>query len=140
MAIVTYLNRAALFIISVRFQLPNGWQRALRFAPAAALCAIAIPDLFLHQGQIVVSLDKLRPIAGLSGLMVAILTHSSVLAITVGMAALHGLQRMAGSPGYPALPSFSSTACHKRPTTAVSALTCACGTRAYSALLRRSAC
>ncbi len=95
MALVTYLNRAALFVVSDRFQLPPGWQRALRFAPAAALSAIAVPDLFLHQGQIVVSLDNVRLIAGLSGLMVAILTHSSVLAITVGMAVLHGLQRLA---------------------------------------------
>lgn len=47
----TYLNRVALFIVADRFQLPQGWQRALRFAPAAAPSAIAIPDLFLHQGQ-----------------------------------------------------------------------------------------
>ncbi len=96
MAAVTYLNRAALFVVSDRFQLPPGWQRALRFAPAAALSAIAIPDLFLHQGQIDVSLDNIRLIAGLGGLMIAVLTHSSVLAITVGMLVLHGLQRLAG--------------------------------------------
>lgn len=95
-ALVTYFNRAALFVVSDRFQLPPGWQRALRFAPAAALSAIAVPDLFLHQGQIVVSLDNIRLIAGLGGLMVAVLTHSSVLAITVGMAVLHALQRLAG--------------------------------------------
>ena len=94
--IATYLNRAALFIVADRFQLPPGWQRALRFAPAAALSPIANPDLFLHQGQIVVALDNLRLIAGLSGLIVTILTHSSVLAITVGMVALHGLQCLAG--------------------------------------------
>lgn len=96
MALATYLNRAVLFIVSDRFSLPQGWQRALRFAPAAALSAIVIPDLFLHQGQIVVSLDNIRLIAGLGGLMVAILTHSSVLAITVGMVALHALQHLAG--------------------------------------------
>ena len=55
---------------------------------------------FIFQGHNLLnalsSLDNVRLIAGLSGLMVAVLTHSSVLSITVGMAVLHALQRLAG--------------------------------------------
>ena len=32
MALVTYINRAGLIVLSGRFLLPPAWQRALRFA------------------------------------------------------------------------------------------------------------
>ena len=95
MAVMTYVNRAALLVLSDRFVLPPAWQRALRYAPAAALSAIAVPDLFVHQGQIDVSFDNARLIAGLVGLGVALVQRSSVLAIVAGMVVLHGLQRLA---------------------------------------------
>ena len=95
MALVTYINRAGLIVLSGRFLLPPAWQRALRFAPAAALSAIAVPDLFLHQGQVDLSLDNIRLFAGLIGLAVAVLTHSTTLAIALGMAVLHGLLYLA---------------------------------------------
>lgn len=95
MALVTYINRAGLIVLSGKFLLPPAWQRALRFAPAAALSAIAVPDLFLHQGQVDVSLDNVRLIAGMIGLAVAVLTHSTTLAIGLGMVVLHGLLYLA---------------------------------------------
>ena len=95
MAVVTIMNRAGLIVLAHRFILPQGLQRALRYAPVSALAAIVVPDLFLQHGQIDVSIDNVRLVAGLIGLSIALLTRSAVLAIAVGMVLLHGLQRLA---------------------------------------------
>jgi branched-subunit amino acid transport protein len=93
MAFVTIMNRAGFILLAGRFSLPPRVQRALKYAPAAALAAIAMPDIFMSHGQIDVSLQNVRLIAGLFGFSIAVLTRQTFPAIICGMLALHGLQR-----------------------------------------------
>lgn len=92
MAVVTYLNRAGPLIFSRRFVLPASWQAALKFAPASALAAIVVPELFAPAGSIDVSVANPRLYAGLIGLAVAALLRSTLGGIAAGMMALHALQ------------------------------------------------
>ena len=94
MAFVTILNRAGFILLSGKFSLPPKVQRALKYAPAAALAAIAMPDIFMSHGQIDVSLSNIRLIAGLFGFTIAVLARSTLPAIVGGMLALHALQRL----------------------------------------------
>jgi branched-subunit amino acid transport protein len=93
MAFVTIMNRAGFILLSGKFSLPAAVQRALKYAPAGALAAIAVPDIFMSHGQIDVSLDNVRLIAGLFGFAIAVLARSTMPAIIGGMLALHALQR-----------------------------------------------
>ena len=95
MAFVTILNRAGLILLSGRFTLPPGLQASLRYAPAAALAAIAVPELFLgSEGQIDISIHNVKLIAGLSGVAIAMMWRSTVPAIVGGMMVLHGLSAL----------------------------------------------
>ena len=51
MALVTYLNRAGLLLLSDRFMLPRSGHGALKYAPASALAAIVVPDLLSPAGR-----------------------------------------------------------------------------------------
>ena len=92
MALVTILNRTGLMLLSGHFTLPPWLQRALRYAPCAALAAISLPDLLTISGQLNVSLDNLRLYAGAIGLIVAVTLRSTILTLVIGMASLHGLR------------------------------------------------
>lgn len=92
MTVVTILNRAGFILLSGRFSLPPKVQRALKYAPAGALAAIAMPDIFMSHGHLDVSLDNVRLIAGLFGFTIAVLMRSTIGAIAGGMLALHALQ------------------------------------------------
>ena len=95
MALVTFINRAGLLMLSGRFNLPPGVQASLRYAPAAALAAIAVPELFAGAaGQIDISIHNIKLIAGLAGFAIALLWRSAVPAIVGGMLVLHGLNAL----------------------------------------------
>lgn len=94
MAAVTILNRAGFILLSGKFSLPPKVQRALKYAPAAALAAIAMPDIFMSHGHVDISLDNVRLIAGLFGFAIAVFARSTLPAIIGGMLALHALQRL----------------------------------------------
>jgi branched-subunit amino acid transport protein len=93
MAVVTIMNRAGFILLSGKFSLPAVVQRALKYAPAGALAAIAVPDIFMSHGHIDVSFDNVRLIAGLTGFIIAVLARSTMPAIIGGMLALHALER-----------------------------------------------
>ena len=91
----TLLSRGAFLILPLRhLQLPAWADRALRFAPAAALAAIAAPALYAPAG--VPDPLHLRLWAGLLALAVAIATRHTLLTLAIGMAALFGLRWMMG--------------------------------------------
>ena len=95
MALVTFINRAGLLMLSGRFNLPPGVQASLRYAPAAALAAIAVPELFAGAaGQIDISIHNIKLIAGLAGFAIALLWCSAVPAIVGGMLVRHGLNAL----------------------------------------------
>ena len=91
MAVGTIVNRAGLIMLAGRFDLPPSVQASLRFAPAAALAAIVVPELFVQQGQIDLSLHNVKLFAGLAGFAIAMFTRNTILSIVAGMLALHGM-------------------------------------------------
>jgi len=75
--------------------LPDGVRRALRYAPAAALTAIVVPDLLPWKAGLGPIFDY-KLVAGIVAILVFLRTRSAVLVIVVGMLMLWGLRWLAG--------------------------------------------
>lgn len=81
------LCRAGYMVFGDYMPLPEGVRRALRYAPAAALTAIIVPDILPWSAATGPQVD-LRLWAALIGILVYMRTRSAVLLIVAGMAAL----------------------------------------------------
>ncbi len=94
LSLTTLLTRGSFIMPGEKGRLPPGLQRALRYAPVAALAALVAPDLLLAQGQ----LQPLNPklLAGLAVAAVTLWSKSPWLPFVVGMAVLLGLRRGLG--------------------------------------------
>lgn len=92
--LATTLPRASFIVLGNRVSLPGTVQRALRYAPAAALAAIVAPDLLVVGGQFAPFNAKLA--AGLAAAATALRWRNPWLPFIVGMAVLHALRLMAG--------------------------------------------
>lgn len=88
--LATTLPRASFIVLGSRVSLPSGLQRALRYAPAAALAALIAPDLMVIDGAV----SAINPKVGAALLVVATAWRSTNpwLPFIVGMAALWGLR------------------------------------------------
>lgn len=90
----TFLTRGSFIMAGEKGQLPSKLQRALRYAPAAALAALVAPDLLLVQGELQPFNPKL--LAGIVVTLVALRTRKPWLPFLVGMAVLIGLRKGLG--------------------------------------------
>lgn len=92
--LATTLPRASFILLGGRVTLPSYIQRALRYAPAAALAAIVAPDVMLVAG----SLEPLNPklAAAAAAVSVAMLWRNPWLPFIAGMAVLLGLRQGLG--------------------------------------------
>ena len=92
LGLATTLPRASFIVLGNRFSLPPTLQRALRYAPAAALAAIVVPDIVVVSGQI----DPVNPklAAGIAAILAAIRWRNPWLPFIVGMAVLLGLKAL----------------------------------------------
>jgi branched-subunit amino acid transport protein len=90
--VITYLMRLSLIFLFGRFEIPEWLARALRFVPPAVLTAIIFPELLMPGGQLAISLDNQRLLAGLIAILVAWRTRNAVLTIVVGMLSLWLIQ------------------------------------------------
>jgi branched-subunit amino acid transport protein len=88
MAVVAFLARAVFILPGGHLRLPPTAERVLRYAPAAALVAIIVPDLAYAHGVWAVSIDNPRLIGGVAAFAIAAATRSILLTIAGGMAAL----------------------------------------------------
>ncbi len=90
--LATTLPRASFIVLGSRVALPSLVQRALRYAPAAALAAIVVPDVLLVAG----TLDPLNPklAAAAAAVGAAMLSRNPWLPFIAGMGMLLGLQRL----------------------------------------------
>jgi len=86
MAVVTVITRAFFLIAGERVTVPDRLQRALRYAPAAALAAIVLPDLLTWQGHFTVALDNIKLLSGIAATVFYLVTRSMVGMIAAGMA------------------------------------------------------
>lgn len=90
----TLITRGSFIVIGERGTLPPVLQRALRYAPAAALSALVVPDLLLVQGNLQPFNPKL--LAGLAVIAVALRWRNPWLPFILGMGALWAARFLAG--------------------------------------------
>ncbi len=87
LAICSLITRAGYMVFGDYLPLPEGVRRALRYAPAAALTAIVVPDLMPWRADAGPVFD-FKLIAGIVAVLVYLRTRNVVLVIAAGMAAL----------------------------------------------------
>lgn len=94
LAITTLVTRGSFIVIGERGRLPAVLQRALRYAPAAALSALVVPDLLLVQG----SVDPFNPklFAGLTVIAIALKWRNPWLPFLTGMGVLWAIRALLG--------------------------------------------
>jgi len=90
--VITFGMRFSLIYLFGRFQVPETMRRALHYVPPAVLSAIVFPELFLNDGQLYISLNNFRLLAGLIAALVAWFSKNTLLTIIAGMVALFLLQ------------------------------------------------
>ncbi|KDC59316.1 AzlD domain-containing protein [Bordetella bronchiseptica] len=95
LTLCSVLTRAGFMLFGDYIPLPDGVRRALRYAPAAALTAIVVPDLLPWKAGFGPAFDY-KLVAGVLAIMAFLRTRSAVLVIVVGMVALWGLRWLAG--------------------------------------------
>lgn len=95
LAFCSVLTRAGFMLFGDYIPLSDNVRRALRYAPAAALTAIVVPDLLPWKAGLGPVFDY-KLVAGLVAILVFLRTRSAVLVIVVGMLVLWGLRWLAG--------------------------------------------
>lgn len=96
MAMIAFFTRAIFILPGSRFRLPPTAERVLRYAPAAALIAIIVPDLALTHGVMTISIGNPRLVGGLVAFAIAAATRNIMLTITGGMLAFTLVRILAG--------------------------------------------
>jgi branched-subunit amino acid transport protein len=87
-ALVSFLARAIFVLPGSHLRLPATAERVLRYAPAAALMAIVVPDLASLHGAVSISIGNPRLVAGLVAFALAAATRSILATIAGGMTVL----------------------------------------------------
>ena len=83
--VLTFLTRLSFIYLHEKWQPPEVVTRALRFVPVAALTAIFIPEMALQNGELVLSLENIRLLAGIIAILVVWRTKSTLWTIGLGM-------------------------------------------------------
>jgi branched-subunit amino acid transport protein len=84
-SLTTILTRGSFVVFASRLRLHPQIEKALRFAPAAALGALVLPALLLRHGHIDFSLENQRLIAAFISALVMWRFRSMIWTIVVGM-------------------------------------------------------
>ena len=92
--LATTLPRASFIVLGNRVVLPSVLQRALRYAPAAALAAIVVPDVLVVGGTLEVFNPKLA--AAIVAVAAAALSRNPWLPFIGGMVTLLGIRFLIG--------------------------------------------
>ncbi len=88
--LATTLPRASFILLGERAALPPALHRALRYAPAAALAAIVVPDVVLVTGEVQPFNPKLA--AAIAAVAVSLWWRNPWLPFVAGMGVLLGLR------------------------------------------------
>lgn len=94
LALATTLPRAGFILAGARVRLPPHLQRALRYAPAAALAALVVPDLVMEGGGFQPVNPKL--VAGAAVVFATLRWRNPWLPFIAGMAVLLLMRRGLG--------------------------------------------
>ena len=83
---VSVLTRCFFFILDRPWSLPGWAQRALQYAPVAALAGVIAPEVVMSSGHFVANWNDARLFAAPAGALVYFWRRSVLLTIVVGMA------------------------------------------------------
>lgn len=86
LTIATVLTRGSFFLLGNAVKLPPKLQHALRYAPAAALAAIVVPDIVLSAGAASLSWTNPKLVAGIGAGLFFCATRRLLETIVIGMA------------------------------------------------------
>ena len=86
MAGVTVLTRCFFFILDKPWSLPAWAQRALQYAPVAALAGVVVPEVVMTQGHFVATWQDARLFAAAAGAALFFWRRSVLLTMLGGMA------------------------------------------------------
>lgn len=87
--LATFLTRLSFIWMAGRWEMPGWLRRGLRYVPPAVLTAIIFPEVFVQDGELILSpLANARVIAGVAAALVAWQTRNTLLTIGVGMLVL----------------------------------------------------
>ena len=86
MAGVTVLTRCFFFILDRRWPMPEWAQRALRYAPVAALAGVVLPEVVMSNGHFVTTWQDARLFAALAGALAYFWRRSVLVTLLLGMA------------------------------------------------------
>ena len=92
--LATTLPRASFIVLGSRVTLPAALQRALRYAPAAALAAIVVPDILVVNNDFQPFNPKL--VAAVAAVAATVLSRNPWLPFIAGMGVLLGLRHGLG--------------------------------------------
>lgn len=93
LTVATILTRSSFFFLGHAVKLPPKVQHALRYAPAAAVAAIVVPDLVLANGALQLTWMNPKLVAGVGAAAFFLATRHLLGTIVVGMA-LYSLLRI----------------------------------------------
>ncbi len=85
MTAATIITRSSFFLLGAAVKLPPRVQHALRYAPAAAMAAIVVPDLITNGGALSLSWTNPKLMAGLGATLFFLATRRLLSTIVVGM-------------------------------------------------------
>lgn len=90
--LLTYAMRLSFIYLMEKIEFPEWLRNSLRLVPPAVLSAIVFPELLVENGQVNLTLDNNRLIAGIVAILVAWRTRNTLLTIGAGMVVLLLLQ------------------------------------------------
>ena len=96
MALIAFFTRAVFILPGNHLRVPPTVDRLLRYAPAAAITAIIVPDLALAHGALSISIENPRLVGGLVAFALAVTTRSVLATIVGGMVVLTLVRQFAG--------------------------------------------
>ena len=94
MGVITHGLRLSMILSAGRLTISPPLRRALRFAPAAVLSAIILPEMLQPGGGLDISLGNERLLAGMVAIAVAWRTQNMLWTVGVGMVVLWILQAL----------------------------------------------
>jgi len=86
LAAVTVVTRCFFFILDRPWTLPAWAERALQYAPVAALAGVVLPEVVMANGQLVATWLDARLFAAAAGVAVFFWRRSVLLTLVAGMA------------------------------------------------------
>jgi len=90
--LLTFAMRLSFIYLMDKIEFPEWLRNSLRLVPPAVLSAIIFPELLVVNGQVNLTLDNNRMIAGIMAILVAWRTRNTLLTIGAGMVVLLLLQ------------------------------------------------